>query len=131
MLKTTKLAQVTREFRNCKLELLGLSEIRWKGSGERRLSCTEVFGEFILECENVFKTFSRNGKGSHSVNCKFRERSFTSAGNLNFIQPFGFNTLTNVTILNVLLYIVTKSLPLKLSTNFVLFTPKCPAIGES
>ena len=42
MLETTKLAQIAREFRSYKLELLGLSETRWKGSGERRLSTGET-----------------------------------------------------------------------------------------
>ena len=42
MMKPTKLAQIAREFRNYKLELLGLSETRLKGSGERRLSTGET-----------------------------------------------------------------------------------------
>lgn len=44
MLKPTKLAQVSKEFRNYKLEVLGICEIRWKGSGERRTST----GEYLL-----------------------------------------------------------------------------------
>jgi Reverse transcriptase (RNA-dependent DNA polymerase)/Endonuclease/Exonuclease/phosphatase family len=46
MMEATKLAQIAREFRSYKLELLGLSETRWKGSGERRLST----GETLLYC---------------------------------------------------------------------------------
>lgn len=42
MLEATKLAQIAREFRSYKLELLGLSETRWKQSGERRLSTGET-----------------------------------------------------------------------------------------
>lgn len=42
MMKATKLAQIAKEFRKYKLELLGLSETRWKGSGERRLSTGET-----------------------------------------------------------------------------------------
>lgn len=42
MMEATKLAQIAKEFRRYKLELLGLSEIRWKGSGERRLSTGET-----------------------------------------------------------------------------------------
>ena len=42
MMEATKLAQIAREFRNYNLELLGLSETRWKGSGERRLSTGET-----------------------------------------------------------------------------------------
>lgn len=42
MLEATKLAQIAREFRSYKLELLGLSETRWKGSGEKRLSNGET-----------------------------------------------------------------------------------------
>lgn len=43
MLEATKLAQVAAEFRRYKLEILGLSETRWKESGEKRLSTGETF----------------------------------------------------------------------------------------
>lgn len=41
MLKPTKQAQVTKEFRRNKLQILGLSEIRLADSGERRCSTGE------------------------------------------------------------------------------------------
>ena len=33
MFQTGKLAQVNKQFRNCKIDLLGLSEVRWPGNG--------------------------------------------------------------------------------------------------
>lgn len=42
MMRMTRLAQVCREFRRYKLEILGLSEVRWKGTGERRTATGEV-----------------------------------------------------------------------------------------
>ena len=42
MMKATKLAQITRDFRIYNLQVLGLCATRWKGSGESRLSTGET-----------------------------------------------------------------------------------------
>jgi len=48
MYETGKTAQVTTKMRNYRLSILGISELRWTGSGQRRL----ISGELLLFSEH-------------------------------------------------------------------------------
>lgn len=59
MLEASKFAQIVREFQNYKLEILGLSEIRWSDSGETKAASGETL---IYSCKPATEN-RRSGVG--------------------------------------------------------------------